>query len=478
MKPPRSIVGRLTLWYAASAFLLVLVSTAVLYAALASNLDTEDDEFITDIVNIVSESLRDHPDDISGLRRMVEWEWTHRQYGQIFVRVLTTDGGTLVETPDMPSTLSADVFPTPGDSSAYPTQGVDIVALGESFRVVAALTSTGHSPEDMRLVQVALNQAREEDLLADYRQPMMLVLGIALLLCAAVGYAIASRGVRPLTHITTAAKRIRSNTLDSRITLDGLPNELVTLGETFNAMLGRLEESFGRLSRFSADIAHELRTPVNNLRGEAEVALRQLRTADEYRGVLESLLEEAVRLSRMIDSLLFVARAEHPETEISREPLRIADELAVVKEFYDAPASEAGVSIVIDADRSLYAELDRTLWQRALSNLVANALDYTPRGGAITLRAQQCGSDVLIHVSDTGVGIPSDSLPRVFDRFYRADSARRGPAGRLGLGLALVKSIVTLHGGSVDVESEVGRGTTVTLRVPRRTAISELAAVS
>jgi two-component system heavy metal sensor histidine kinase CusS len=216
---------------------------------------------------------------------------------------------------------------------------------------------------------------------------------------------------------------------------------------------------------------------VNNLRGEAEVALRQVRPADEYRTVLESLLEEAVRLSRMIDSLLFVARAEHPETDISRERLHIAQEFAVVKEFYDAPASEAGVSIVIDADPGLYADLDRTLWQRAVSNLVANALDYTPPGGTITMRARQRGSDVLVQVSDTGVGIPPNNLAHVFDRFYRADPARRGRAGRLGLGLALVKSIVTLHGGSVDVESTVGCGTTISLRVRAHATDADFAAV-
>src|SRR5258705_6608330 len=136
-----SIVGRLTLWYSLSAFLLVLVSTAALYAALVSNLDAEDDEFITDTVNIVRASLREHPGDTSELRRMVEWEWTHRQYGQIFVRVLTTDGQTLIETPGMASTLSARAFPTPNAVDAVPPQAVHIGAYGQPFRPVPALTS-------------------------------------------------------------------------------------------------------------------------------------------------------------------------------------------------------------------------------------------------------------------------------------------------------------------------------------------------
>jgi two-component system heavy metal sensor histidine kinase CusS len=464
----RSIVARLTIWYACSAFALILISTIALYGALVANLDREDEEFTADIVNIVRAFLRDRPQDVNGLKQTVEWEWARREYAQIYVRVIDARGHPVVETPQMSHVLDARVFPAPVAVTAQPGRGVEILAAGsKSFRAVSALARVGSDRSATRVIQVALDQAHEESLLSEYRKRLWLVLSIALVACTAVGYAIARRGVQPIAEITETARRIHSSTLDSRIHTAGLPAELFSLGETFNTMLAGLEDSFGRLSRFSADIAHELRTPVNNRRGEAEVALRQPRTPEEYRYALESLLEEGVRLSRMIDSLLFVARAESPETQISRERLNVARELNVIKEFYEAPAAEAGVDLIVDADEDLWAGLDRTLLQRAISNLVANALDHTPQGGRATLTARRDDGELRVDVADTGCGIPPEHLPRVFDRFYRVDASRSARSGRLGLGLALVKSIVDLHDGSVEIASEPGQGTTVTLRIPR-----------
>src|SRR5262249_9572489 len=194
---------------------------------------------------------------------------------------------------------------------------------GKSVRILSARAAVGGRAENDRVIQVALDRTYEEDLLAGYRRNLWIVLGAALLVCALAGYRIAQRGLRPVAQITEMARRIRSSTLDERIEASGLPAELSALAGTFNEMLDRLEESFNRLARFSADIAHELRTPVNNLRGEAEVALGRSRSAAEYREVLGSCLEECARLARIIDSLLFLARAESPETQLAKEPLDV-----------------------------------------------------------------------------------------------------------------------------------------------------------
>ena len=246
----------------------------------------------------------------------------------------------------------------------------------------------------------------------------------------------------------------------------GLPAELLALADTFNEMLDRLEESFGRLARFSTDIAHELRTPVNNLRGEVEVALGKPRGPEEYRDVLGSCLEECGRLARLIDSLLFLARAESPQAPVAREPLDVGRELATIRAFYEAAAAEAGVTLAVAAPDGVVAALDRTLFQRAVGNLVANALAHTPAGGSVTLRAAADGDRLRVEVADTGSGIAPEHLPHVFDRFYRADPARATADGRVGLGLAIVKSIAELHGGTAAVVSTPGQGTRVTLRFP------------
>src|SRR5207245_164854 len=169
--------------------------------------------------------------------------------------------------------------------------------------------------------------------------------------------------------------------LDERIETHELPAELSALAETFNEMLHRLGEAFGRLSRFSADIAHELRTPIQNLQSQAEVGLRRSRSLDEYRGILESNIEECHRLSRMIETLLFLARAESPSLQIARDPLDVGRELAAVMEFFEAAATEAGVTLRLSCPPAIRVELDRTLFQRAVGNLLSNALSHTPAGG-------------------------------------------------------------------------------------------------
>jgi two-component system heavy metal sensor histidine kinase CusS len=233
-------------------------------------------------------------------------------------------------------------------------------------------------------------------------------------------------------------------------------------------MLDRLEESFARLSRFSADIAHELRTPVYNLRGEVEVAVAKPRSPEEYREVLGSNLEECGRLAHLIDRLLFLARAENPETQITREPCDLGRELATVCEFYELSAREKGVGLAVAAGKTVQADLDRPLFQRAVGNLIANALAHTPPGGTVTLTATGDETSARVEVADTGPGIPAEHLPHVFDRFYRADHSRSSANGRVGLGLAIVRSITELHGGTVEIASEVGRGTRVRLLFLRK----------
>jgi two-component system heavy metal sensor histidine kinase CusS len=319
---------------------------------------------------------------------------------------------------------------------------------------------------DSWIVHVAMDRTLEEELLRNYRKGLAFVLCLALLFCTIVGYQIAKRGMRPVHKIAAAARQIRSTTLGERIDGRGLPAELSTLADTFNGMLDRLQNSFERLTRFSADIAHELRTPVNNLRGEVEVALGRSRTPDEYRDVLGSALEECERLAQLIDSLLFLARAERPETSVVKERVDIGNELATVREYYEVAAADAGVQLDVDVATPLTADVDRTLLQRAVSNLVANAVAHTPPGGRVRLASFRDNGRVVIEVADSGAGIPANHLPHVFDRFYRVDDARSSKSGGVGLGLAIVKSIAAMHGGSAAIESMPGKGTTVRLEFP------------
>jgi two-component system heavy metal sensor histidine kinase CusS len=232
-------------------------------------------------------------------------------------------------------------------------------------------------------------------------------------------------------------------------------------------MLDRLETSFSQLRQFSDDIAHELRTPINSMLVATEVALNKARTIEAYRDVLESNLEDCGRLRRTVESLLFLARAENPKTKIECETGGLQHELSLIHEFYEAAATEADLHFSISCDPNLKASVDRMLLQRAISNLVANAIAHTPCGGTVSVGARDDGEFVLIEVSDTGRGIAPEHLPFVFDRLYRVDQTRSTGNAHLGLGLSIVKSVATLHGGTVHIGSMVAEGSRVTLRFPK-----------
>jgi two-component system heavy metal sensor histidine kinase CusS len=466
-----SLAARLTTWYAGSAFALILGVTGFLYWALTGSLDREDDQHLADKVRIIQAVLANRPGDAAALREEAEEGWEASRQTQVdvrivYVRILSAAGEVLVETPGMGDELPPGLFPAP---AAGPGVGSNRSSVSsKSFRVQAVRVPVGSPDRPPVVVQVAMDRSEEVELLADYRRNLWIGLGTALVLCAVVGHQIAHRGIRPVHRITETARRIRPTHLDERISADRLPAELLVLADTFNQMLDRLEQSFARLSRFSADIAHELRTPVNNLRGEIEVALGRPRTPDEYREVLGSSLEECGRLARMIDSLLFLARAEDPRTQIAKERFELGQELATVREFYEAAATEAGVQLTVAVPGRVLADLNRPLFQRALGNLVANAIAHTPAGGTVTLSASGDETSTRIEVADTGCGIPPEHLPHVFDRFYRVDQVRPSAAGNVGLGLAIVRSIVEQHGGTVEIASTVGKGSQVTMTFPRK----------
>jgi two-component system heavy metal sensor histidine kinase CusS len=468
-----SLASRLTAWYAGTAFLLILAATGFLYWVLVTNLEREDNQYLADKIRILRALLRDRPEDARALKQEAEWEWAVSQHAQFYVRILDESDQPIIETPAMSEYLPVDSFPAPAEIGAEPGSGTEVQGKrhGKSFQVLAARATAGGTGGRLRSIQVALDRTYEEDLLAGYRRSLWLVLGLALVACSVAGYQIARRGLTPVAEMTETARRIRSTTLHERMDLSGLPADLSVLAGTFNEMLDRLQDSFTRLSRFSADIAHELRTPVNNLRGEAEVALGKARSPEEYREVLGSCLEECGRLARLIDSLLFLARAESPRVELVKERVDVGRELAAVREFFDAAAADAGVSLSAKTDTNIDADLDRTLFQRAVGNLVANAIAHTPAGGNIQLSARQEGHQLRVEVADSGTGIPLEHLPHVFDRFYRGDAARSTDSGRVGLGLAIVKSIAALHRGSAEITSEVGHGTRVTLIFPRGTGL-------
>ncbi len=467
----RTLAFRLTAGYALAGLFLVFVATVGLYFFLVSELEKSTDLFLADKVHVLRVMLRERPDDWDALREEIELESAARRYEQFYIRLLDARGSQLLITPGMAEQL--DLSQLASQTHTHPGRTLRMKGTGgREFRVTSMSAAVGSGIDQIDTIQVAIDVSQKEDLLARYRFWFWTILSATFVIFPLIGYQIARHGIRPVEEMAITARRISSTNLRERILPEGYPFELASLAGTFNQMLDRLEESFERISRFSADIAHDLRTPVNNIRGEAEVALARARTADEYRDVIESCLEEAVRLSDLIGDLLFLARAESPLTHLRRERVDVGELLSAVREYYEASAADSGVSLTtMVAAEPVVAELDRTLLQRAVGNLVSNALAHTPRGGAVVLGTNPDHwnggvSAIRIEVSDTGIGIPAEALPRVFDRFFRVDCSRSQASGGTGLGLAIVQSIALLHGGKVEITSQPGQGTRVTMHMP------------
>ena len=460
-----SLAVRLTAWYSTASFLLVALATLALYLALADNIRHISEQMLVDELDVCRALVKVRGGDMHALHEEVEVDSAIRRYQRFYVRVIDPQGRVLATTPGMDHEMESSHLKEEQAGRMNTVFWLES-PNGTPYRAIVATVPRDPDGKELWTLQVAVDLTEEQEVLSRHRVWVWVTLAAALIFCPWVGFIIARRGTQPLREVADTARHISSTTLNERINAEGYPEELAALAHTFNDMLQRLEESFARLSRFSADIAHELRTPVNNLRGESEVALSRTRTAEEYRDVLGSCLEEAVRLSELIESLLFLARSESPGDHLKKSKEDLGIMLSDLRDYFEATAAENEIALQVDCREGVLAEVDRKLFQRALSNLVSNALSHSPKGGSITLGAEQRDRQVRIQVRDSGSGIAPEALPRVFDRFYRADPARSRDSGGSGLGLAIVQQIVYLHGGDVQIASDVGRGTTVTVVLP------------
>lgn len=300
--------------------------------------------------------------------------------------------------------------------------------------------------------------------LAQLRTTLWLATIVACLVAIVAARLAVSWGHGPMRHLSERIGDIGSGQLHLRLDATQVPRELQHLVSSFNQMLDRLQDSFVRLSDFSADIAHELRTPVTNLMTQAQVALSKQRSADEYQELLYSSLEELDRMSKMVADMLFLAQAEHHLNQPAFAAVDLAAEVRDLFEYFEALAEDRGVALLLEGDAAV-VQGDRLMLRRALSNLLSNGLRYTAAGESLRVRLDRHGQYVELRVENPGADIPLAHLPRLFDRFYRVDPARQRKGEGAGLGLAIVKSIVEVHCGSIDVESKAGL-TCFTVRLP------------
>jgi two-component system heavy metal sensor histidine kinase CusS len=300
---------------------------------------------------------------------------------------------------------------------------------------------------------LALDVTHHETFFAELARWLWIALASCALLSAGLGWLVARSGLRPLREVTQVAATVSARSLKERIPEQALPVELRPLVSSFNGMLERLDDAFVRLSNFSADIAHELRTPLTQLMTHTEVVLGRARSLEEYREALYGNLDDLKRMARMIDDMLFLAKADNGLIVPDRKPVALHELVEQLLDYYRLLAEEAGVGL--EQDGAAVIEGDAGMLRRALSNLLGNALRYTPPGGCIHVRIGEQSGQVELLVENPGPTIPAEHLERLFDRFYRVDPARR-EGGNAGLGLAITRSIVEAHRGCIRCTSQEG----------------------
>ena len=321
---------------------------------------------------------------------------------------------------------------------------------------------------DRGLTLIAGKLLSERDqMLAAYRLKLWVAMSVGALLAFVLGWWVSRRGLRPVRMLAKRAAGIDVQHLHLRLDEFNYLNELQVLSKALNQMLARLEDGFTQLSRFSEDLAHEMRTPLSNLMGHTQQNLRYSRSIEDYQNLLVSNQEEYERLARMIDSMLFLARTEHSHASVNYESISLHDLVEQLCEYFEGVAQERDVKLINQADGELWA--DPVLIRRALANLLSNALRYGAPAAEVVINSLAAEDRIEVSVHNQGQPISVEHLPRLFERFYRCDPSRNQPDDSGGLGLAIVRSIMQLHGGQVTVDSSQ-LGTNFRLVFPIRNA--------
>ena len=483
-----SIRARLTFWYS-----LLVLSTLLLFGmlsyyftskTLSENLDISlknEVRWVRDFIEPQANKVKPSKSSIDALLRKkskptpqtmdTAGEDTTREesneiWNQIFRHSLHSRKKTYIQFADRRGDIYHRSFNLGLDSLAIKdTVGMNMTIVttgdlnGEPLRIAAARTKNF-----TYLVGYPLGELR--DLLESLYINFLVLIPIALAVSVFGGLALANKSLRPVDEITRRARRITAENLDQTIPAPPVDDEIGRLASTINDMIRRLRDSFAQVRQFSADVSHELRTPLTIVRGEIELSLRSTKTPERYRRVLESSLEEIMRMTTMIENLLALAKADQGiyQAEFSEVDLR-----TLVEELYEDSevlAESKHIHVTLEKNTPITIVGDRLRLRQLFLNLIDNAIKYTPEGGSVTLAVDRLNGSASFQVRDTGIGIPPEEIGKIFDRFYRVDKARSREMGGTGLGLSIARWIAELHRGSISVTSEPKKGSTFTVLLP------------
>jgi len=456
---------RLSLWYGTALAVSFVFFAVVLYAVMARDLREQIDHSLDRAAAVAVRALEQH-----GVGPDLPFEDLAAEFPELavldkFFQIFSPAGKVTIQSPnvrrhDIPlsaTALDAALLGRVTYESARFKGESPIRILSVPIRRGAILVN---------IVQVGMSLHPVEHTLRRMLEVFLIAAPFALLLAVAGGWFLAGRALRPVDAITVAAERIAGGDLSQRLTTPPSSDEIGRLAATFNNMIARLDASFQQVRRFTADASHELRTPLTVMKGEAELALRRPRPAEDYRQVIESSLEEIDRLSRIVDELLFLSRADLGEVPLQSAPVRLDTLVQDLQRHATVLGQERRIQIVAGSLEPVTVTGDDLRLRELILNLMDNAVTYSKPGGTVELRLTHDQRDARLTVTDSGIGVPPDAQGRIFERFYRTEAARAYSKKGTGLGLAICKWIAESHRGRIDVESRVGEGSRFTLVLP------------
>ncbi len=450
MRARLSITLRLTLLFAAASTAVLLLLGYLIASSIEAHFAKTDSEELAGRLKLTQHALEKLPSPpaLPDLQQQLS-DSLIGQHG-LAIMVAKPDGTPWFATEDVqfPSTLTGASAAAGMRSASWRTSD------GRPMRGVSRSMASTSKDLPIALIAVAIDISDHERFMNAFKHTLWQMLLLATILTGFLGWAAAHRGLAPLQAMRREVETISARRLNARLSASSVPVELADLADTLNGMLARLEASFNRLSNFSSDLAHELRTPVSNLLTQTQVTLSRARTADDYADILASNSEELERLSRIIADMLFLAKSDNALAIPNREPVDLVEEANGVVDFYEALADEKDIALNCSGQGSVSG--DKLMVRRAISNLLSNAIRHTPRNGRIGIHVSDAGGEVSLTVENTGSTITPEHLPKLFDRFYRVDVSRQRHSEGAGLGLAITRSILRAHGGDAVARSSQG----------------------
>jgi heavy metal sensor kinase len=455
---------QLAVWYLAFFSVLFVLLGLVLYVVLSRSLERRLDEALLTQANTAAALIREELEEMHGDAQAAASGVIAEMQPRSSIVAILQDKTMLassgpVHKADVEQAAAkvladrnADSIWRWSDWGKFGARGAALaVNIGQRTFVVMAVQSLDSIAQELQVV----------------RDTLWVVIPLLLAAAGIGGYVLTRRGLAPLDSMAAQSRRITGDSLHTRLTIGDAAEELTTLAASFNELLSRLDQSFESMRRFVQDASHELRTPLAVIQGEADVALSRDRGAAEYKESLATIQEESRRLARLVDDLLNLASADAGHVQLRVEELYLNDLVAECCRSVRPMAAARNIELECHSSHDVAVRGDEELLRRMILNLLDNAIRYTPAGGRVSAGVETQGSEVRIQVADTGIGIPPEASPHVFERFYRADKARSRQEGGFGLGLSIVKWIAESHHGAVELASQPGHGSTFTVHLQR-----------